>query len=46
MAKGQVRSTKESRKPKTSEKKKVPKYMQQGGLGQTKPAVGDLGPKK
>jgi hypothetical protein len=47
MAKGQIRSTKESRKPKTSEKKKGPKYMMQGSLGQgSKPAVSDIGSKK
>lgn len=33
MAKGQMRTSKEAKKPKTAEKKTGPKYMMQSGLG-------------
>lgn len=41
MAKGQQRSSKETRKPKSGEKKAGPKYMATGSLGQAgKPTSG------
>jgi hypothetical protein len=47
MAKGQKRSSKEARKPKSADKKSGPKYLASAGLGQSgKPGVSGLGQKK
>ena len=47
MAKGQKRTAKEAKKPKTAEKKAGPKYMTAGGLGQAgKPNLLGPGQKK
>ena len=47
MAKGQMRTSKEAKKPKTADKKTGPKYMVQGSLGaSTRPGDPKAGQKK
>jgi len=47
MAKGQMKVSREKRKPKAGgAKKKVPTYMQQGGMAGAKPEPLKVAPKK